>query len=102
RLRRVYVTVLCATLYFSCATPNLTTVIPAMDHVDNMLTSYSRDKKYMLSICSAVQLAKHTLNHYYQLTDNSVTYQIAMVLHPQHKLAYFKAAQWEDDWIEMA
>ncbi|KAG1724877.1 uncharacterized protein EDB91DRAFT_1062560 [Suillus paluster] len=91
-----------ATLYFSRATPNLTTVIPAMDHIYNMLTSYSHNKKYMLSICSAVQLTKNTLNRYYQLTDNSVTYQIAMVLHPQHKLAYFKATQWEDDWIETA
>ncbi|KAG2108466.1 uncharacterized protein F5147DRAFT_559643, partial [Suillus discolor] len=51
-----------AALYFSCTTPNLTMVIPAMDHVDNMLTLYLRNKKYMLSIHSAVQLAKNTLS----------------------------------------
>ncbi|KAG1720506.1 uncharacterized protein EDB91DRAFT_1007945, partial [Suillus paluster] len=83
-----------ATLYFSRATPNLATVIPAMDHVDKMLTSYSRNKKYLPSIRSAVQLAKKTLNWYYQLTDRSHTYRIAMVLHPKHKLSYFKAAHW--------
>ncbi|KAG2741588.1 hypothetical protein P692DRAFT_201677760, partial [Suillus brevipes Sb2] len=65
-----------ATLYFSRATPNLATVIPAMDHVDK------------------------TLNWYYQLTDKSHTYQIAMVLHPQHRLSYFKAAHWPDKWIQ--
>ena len=24
------------------------------------------------------------------------------VLHPRHKLAYFKTAQWEEEWIETA
>jgi len=24
------------------------------------------------------------------------------VLHPQHKLLYFKTARWEDDWIKIA
>ncbi|KAG1901138.1 uncharacterized protein F5891DRAFT_950973, partial [Suillus fuscotomentosus] len=85
------------TLYFSCTTPNLATVIPAMDHIDNMLMSYSRNKRYMPSIRSAVRLAKNTLNRYYELTDKSLTYRISMVLHPQHKLTYFKAARWEDD-----
>ncbi|KAG2104738.1 uncharacterized protein F5147DRAFT_579720, partial [Suillus discolor] len=63
-----------ATLYFSRATPNLATVIPAMDHIDNMLMLYSRNKRYMPSIHSAVQLAKNTLNWYYELTDKSLTY----------------------------
>ena len=67
-----------ATLYFSRATPNLATVIPAMDHVDNMLTSYSRNKKYLPSIRAAVRLAKNTLNRYYELTDSLETYRIAM------------------------
>ncbi|KAG1722399.1 uncharacterized protein EDB91DRAFT_1063942, partial [Suillus paluster] len=63
-----------ATLYFSRATPNLVTVIPAMDHIDKTLMSYSRNKKYLPSICSVVRLAKKTLNRYYQLTDKSHTY----------------------------
>ncbi|KAG1791478.1 hypothetical protein EV424DRAFT_1265938, partial [Suillus variegatus] len=37
-----------------------------------------------------------------KLTDRSHTYQISMVLHPQHKLLYFKAADWEDNWIQTA
>ncbi|KAG2035083.1 hypothetical protein BDR03DRAFT_868867, partial [Suillus americanus] len=91
-----------AMLYFSCATPNLVMVIPAMDHIDKMLTPYSRNKKYLPSIHSAVQLATNTLNRYYQLAKKSCTYHILMVLHPQHRLAYFKAAHWEDSWIKTA
>ncbi|KAG1889594.1 uncharacterized protein F5891DRAFT_965506, partial [Suillus fuscotomentosus] len=86
---------------FLVSTPNLTTVIPAMDHINRMLISYSYNKKYLPSIRSAVWLAKNTLKHYYQLTDRSQTYHISTVLHPQHKLAYFKAVQWEDGWIKI-
>ncbi|KAG0701873.1 hypothetical protein DFH29DRAFT_760631, partial [Suillus ampliporus] len=37
-----------------------------------------------------------------KLTDSSEVYRIAMVLHPHHKLSYFKSAGWEDDWISTA
>ncbi|KIL00687.1 hypothetical protein PAXRUDRAFT_129217, partial [Paxillus rubicundulus Ve08.2h10] len=77
-------------------------VIPAMDHIDKHLTTYVCDKSYLQSICSAVSLAKATLNHYYLLTDSSEVYHIALVLHPFHKLAYFKTVHWEDKWIETA
>ncbi|KAG1776193.1 hypothetical protein EV702DRAFT_971812, partial [Suillus placidus] len=90
------------TLYFSHSTPNLATVIPAINHIDEKLTSYSRNKKYALSICTAVELAKKTFNRYYELTDSSEVYRITMVLHPCHKLSYFKAAHWEEDWIQTA
>ncbi|KAG2335485.1 hypothetical protein BDR05DRAFT_954039 [Suillus weaverae] len=47
-------------------------------------------KKYLLAIHTAIGLTKQTLN------------RIAMdefVLHPQHKLSYFKNAGWEERWI---
>ncbi|KAG1887418.1 uncharacterized protein F5891DRAFT_967254, partial [Suillus fuscotomentosus] len=97
------------TLFFSRSTPNLATVIPAMDLIDEKLTTYSCNRQYHSSIHSAVQLAKATLNRYYQLTDQSEVYRIAMglfflvsvltahihtyiVLHPHHKLVYFRNA----------
>ena len=90
-----------------------------MDHVDEQLTLFSRDRKYHPSIRAAVLLAKKTLNHYYGLTDSSEVYRIAMgmllfiliisdltssitVLHPRHKLTYFKNAGWELEWINTA
>ncbi|KIK31981.1 hypothetical protein CY34DRAFT_102420, partial [Suillus luteus UH-Slu-Lm8-n1] len=75
-------------------------VIPAMDLIDQWMTMYSRDTKFLLSIRSAFGLAKKTLDRYYQLTDKSEVYRIAMVLHPHHKLSYFKSAGWEDAWIK--
>ncbi|KAF8421126.1 hypothetical protein L210DRAFT_3344234, partial [Boletus edulis BED1] len=82
-----------ATLYFLRGvngTPNLAAVIPAMDLIDEKLTTYSLDHKYSPAIRAAISLAKQTLNRYYQLTDNSEVYRITMVLHPRHKLSYFK------------
>ncbi|KIM54105.1 hypothetical protein SCLCIDRAFT_39696, partial [Scleroderma citrinum Foug A] len=91
-----------ATLYFSRSTPNLTMVIPAMDHIDHKLASSSWNRAYLPSICAATSLAKKTCNRYYSYTDKSEVYCIAMVLHPRHKLSYFKNAQWEVEWIATA
>ena len=49
-----------------------------MDHIDQQLTTYSRDWNYLLSIRSGVTLAKWTLNRYYSHTDTSEVYRIAM------------------------
>ncbi|OBZ79948.1 putative AC transposase [Grifola frondosa] len=54
------------TLFLSCDT-NLAMVIPAMDHVDERLTTDSIN-----------------------------------LLHPRHKLSYFKQARWEPEWIDEA
>src|ERR1700691_4933360 len=68
-----------ATLFFSCATPNLATVIPAMDHIDEKFTSDSiNHTKYEVSIQVSLNLRKKTLNRYYNMTDTSEVYWIAM------------------------
>ena len=96
-------------------------VIPAMDHIDTVLTNGIVNSQLLdPAIRTALRLAKKTLNRYYSLTDKSETYRIAMgmsfcshlyyrfadkslaVLHPRHKLEYFKTAGWEDDWIATA
>ncbi|KAF9226090.1 hypothetical protein BS17DRAFT_655664, partial [Gyrodon lividus] len=48
-------------------------------------------------VCPAIAIVKKTLNRYYELTDSSDVYHIAMVLHPRHKLQYFQQANWEQD-----
>lgn len=87
-----------------------------MDHIDWELSKYSHDKKYVHSIRTGISLAKETLNCYYSHMDETKVYHIAMgnldlftfvainwhikpVLHPRHKLSYFKTACWEDKWI---
>ncbi|OBZ79481.1 putative AC9 transposase [Grifola frondosa] len=91
-----------ATLYFSRATPNLAMVIPAMDHVDERLTTDSINRAFDPAVRASLGLAKKTLNRYYSKTDLSETYRTAMVLHPRHKLSYFKQARWEPEWIDEA
>ena len=49
-----------------------------MDHIDQELTTYSRDRKYLVSIHSGISLAKQMLNRYYGCTDTSEVYRIAM------------------------
>ncbi|KAF8547112.1 hypothetical protein OG21DRAFT_1425432, partial [Imleria badia] len=70
-----------ATLFFSRATPNLATVILAMDHINHQLQMFAQDQKYLPSIHAAVSLARKTLNRYYLLTDNSEVYRIVMSEH---------------------
>jgi len=92
-----------ATLFFSRSTPNLSTVIPAMDHIDAQLaTATSRRSTYSILIRAALAIGKRTLNRYYNKTNHSEVYRIAMVLHPRHKLQYFKNAGWDEAWIETA
>ena len=65
-------------LFFSGSAPNLTNVIPAMDHLNKFLTNSSQSPKLNYSMCIAYELVKKTLNNYYSHTDMSKTYWIAM------------------------
>ncbi|KAJ3964329.1 hypothetical protein EV361DRAFT_780953, partial [Lentinula raphanica] len=47
-------------------------------------------------------IGKRTLNKYYQLTDDSYIYRMAIILHPELKLEYFKEAEWPQAWINTA
>jgi hypothetical protein len=108
------------TLFFSWGTPNLAMVIPAMDIIDSIIATMSEaSQKFCLAICTALAIGSMTLNKYYNKTDNSEVYHISMgafhlwlsassltalllVLHPRHKLEYFKKNGWHDSWIEAA
>lgn len=68
------------TNYFSRSTPNLSRVIPAIDHVDKHLASAALDKKFDSSIQAALAIGKKLLNKYYDMTDHSELYRIAMGL----------------------
>ncbi|KAG5649124.1 hypothetical protein H0H81_006120, partial [Sphagnurus paluster] len=93
-----------ATLFFSReGTPNLATVIPAMDHIDEVLATNALDNaKFSRPLQAALAMGKNTLNRYYSKTDDSDIYRVVMILHPRHKLSYFQRAKWEDEWINDA
>jgi len=67
-----------ATLFFSQGTPSISTVIPAMDHIDKHLASAAAGATYSSAMCAALSIGKHTLNWYYNKTDHSEVYCIAM------------------------
>jgi hypothetical protein len=87
-----------------------------MDKLDSNLNPRSK-KQYHPSIRAAMGLAKKKLNRYYEYTDLSLAYRIAMgmspcallpmlltflvsVLHPGLKLEYFRQHLWESEWID--
>ncbi|KAH9903879.1 uncharacterized protein BXZ73DRAFT_62294, partial [Epithele typhae] len=74
-----------ATLFFSRSTPNLASVIPVMDVLDERLTTTalpgsktSKGVPYDPAIRFAHKFVQQVLNKYYELTDSSECYRIAM------------------------
>jgi hypothetical protein len=66
-------------MFFSRGTPNLATVIPAMEHIDKVLTTSSdSSSKFCLAIRAALTIGKGVLNKYYNKTRESDVYRIAM------------------------
>jgi hypothetical protein len=68
-----------ATLFFSRdGTPSIASVIPVMDHLDEHLATAATSNEYGAAIKAAVAIGKTTLNRYYDQTDHSELYRIAM------------------------
>lgn len=66
------------TQYFSRDVPSIPMVIPAMDHIEDVLSTNATSARYSKSIRSALSIGRRTLNKYYSKTDLSETYRIAM------------------------
>lgn len=49
-----------------------------MDHIDSHLATAAKKKKYPLSIQASLAIGKKTLNRYYDKTDHSEVFRIAM------------------------
>ncbi|KIK90256.1 hypothetical protein PAXRUDRAFT_152024, partial [Paxillus rubicundulus Ve08.2h10] len=96
-----------ATLFFSQDSAMIAAVIPAMDKLDNKLKQQTKND-YHPAVISAMQLTKNKMDQYWQTTDLSNVYHIAMdmfsalFLHPGLKLEYFCTKAWEQEWIETA
>jgi hypothetical protein len=91
-----------------------------MDHLNAFLASAALNDEYLPSIQASATIGKKLLNKYYDSTDQSEVYRISMgrcssivtihliiltiyqVLHPRHKLEYFKRAGWDNEWIATA
>ena len=77
-------------------------VITLIVTLDGDLATMAEDKSLNRTICWAAKCASGVLNKYYSKTDETVIFRISMILHPTHKLRYFKLANWEQSWIDEA
>ncbi|KAJ3816744.1 hypothetical protein F5878DRAFT_549442, partial [Lentinula raphanica] len=72
-----------ATLFFSTNGANLSSVIPAMDRIDEVFASGILNEETLSQpIRHALTVGKRTLNKYYALSDDSDLYRIAMGTFP--------------------
>ena len=91
-----------------------------MDHIDTHLATAAIENKYPLAIKAALAIGKKlstiittklTIQKFSELLW--VRYSsylkillnlsyLFLVLHPRHKVEYFKNANWSDEWIEEA
>ena len=58
--------------------PSIASVIPAMDHIDQHLATAATSDEYGPAIKAALAIGKKTINRYYDQTDHSEVYRIAM------------------------
>ena len=69
--------------------PSIATIIPAMDHIDKHLATAAIDNEYPLVIKVALAIGKKTLNRYYDKTDHSEVFRIAMGMYFFTLLLFF-------------
>jgi hypothetical protein len=77
-------------------------VIPLIDAITNVLGKFISKTDQHPAIRHAANTALAVLNKYYSLTDDSIVYRIAMLLHPRYKTFYFRDRKWKESWINEA
>ncbi|KAF8551892.1 hypothetical protein OG21DRAFT_1512215, partial [Imleria badia] len=83
-----------AMLFFSQDSATIAAVIPAMDKLDQKMNQQTK-KPLHSAVVSAMQLSKNKMDRYWQMTDLSKAYRVAIVLHPDLKFEYFHEQNWE-------
>ncbi|KAF7371898.1 Zinc finger BED domain-containing protein 4 [Mycena venus] len=82
--------------------PLIHDVIHIYDIITGALDDFIDGASRPLTIRAAALRGLTMLNKYYSLTNESVVYRIAVVLHPKHKTTYFSKAKWPWEWIQTA
>ncbi|KLO09608.1 hypothetical protein SCHPADRAFT_833804, partial [Schizopora paradoxa] len=82
--------------------PLLHEVIPMMDILTSMLNKTVTNTKLHIAVRAAAARGRVILDKYYSKTDDSITYRMAMMLHPRYKTSYFEQEKWEKEWVDTA
>ena len=69
--------------------PSISTVIPAMDHIDKHLATAAENPQYSVALHSALAIGKQILNEYYNKTDYSEVevFTLPLVFRPESHLS---------------
>ncbi|KAF8596070.1 hypothetical protein BDV93DRAFT_455564 [Ceratobasidium sp. AG-I] len=82
--------------------PLLADVVVQYDALNEQYGKICHDQKQPLYLRRTADRAQGVLNRYYEKTDESSLYQLALLLHLSMRVHYLKAAGWQLDWIETA
>ncbi|KAF8591457.1 hypothetical protein K439DRAFT_1327204, partial [Ramaria rubella] len=85
---------------FSSKIPRIFEVIPIIDILTATLDQYSSGNSLFPAVRAAAAKGCDILNKYYSLTDESIIYRVAMILHPRYKTLYFQCQKWPESWID--
>ncbi|OJT11245.1 hypothetical protein TRAPUB_12245 [Trametes pubescens] len=77
-------------------------VIPYIDILTNHVDDFTKDVSVSPIVRAAARRGRRILDKYYKCTDETIIYRIAMILHPKHKLQYFRDQEWTEEWINNA
>ncbi|KAF9062918.1 hypothetical protein BDP27DRAFT_1186921, partial [Rhodocollybia butyracea] len=82
--------------------PTLHQVILTMDILNDKLEKEFNNTACSAVICRAIQRGIIVLDKYYSLTDESIMWKTAMLLHPRYREKWFHNAKWEGSWVDTA
>ena len=83
----------------SAEVSQISAVIPRIDDLVRVIDNFKDDTANHPAVRSAAVRGLTILNKYYQKTDESLVYRIAMALDPCRKLEYFVDQDWPTTWI---
>ncbi|OJT02154.1 Zinc finger BED domain-containing protein RICESLEEPER 2 [Trametes pubescens] len=77
-------------------------VIPYIDVLTRHVDTFAANEDLAPAVRAAARRGRLILDKYYGLTDGSIVYRIAMILHPGLKTQYFRDQDWPEEWITAA
>jgi hypothetical protein len=83
----------------SAGVSQISAVIPRIDDLVHVIDNFKDDVTKHPAVRSAAVRGLTILNKYYQKSDESCVYRIAMALDPCRKLEYFVEQDWPTTWV---
>ncbi|SJL16081.1 uncharacterized protein ARMOST_19597 [Armillaria ostoyae] len=84
----------------SSGVPLLHEVIPLFDLLISKFEDIIIDTDLFPGVRAATIHGHAVLCKYYSKTDDSYMYRMSMIMHPAHKMSYFRNQKWEPEWID--